>query len=142
MKKTKTIPTVHVVRTFSDFLLDKETPVKYEDPGNPIVTIQINGHSFPNALVDLGASINILTTTTCDILGIIALELINTLLELDDRSVIRPEGTLQDVMVSVVTWEYPTDFLIINPRNQLDGHPLILGRPWLATVDTYISCRT
>ena len=32
-----------------------ETPVKYEDPGNPIVTVQINGQFFPNALVDLGA---------------------------------------------------------------------------------------
>jgi len=37
--------------------------------------------------------------------------------------------------------KYPTDFLIINPKNQLDGHPLILGRPWLATADTYIGYR-
>ena len=45
-------------------------------------------------------------------------------------------------MVSIDSWEYPAYFLIINPRNQLDGHPLILGRPWLATIDAYISCRT
>eukprot|EP00253_Pinus_taeda_P008113 PITA_08113 len=44
-------------------------------------------------------------------------------------------------MVSVDSWEYPTDFLIINPKTQLDGHPLILGRPWLATADAYICCR-
>ena len=44
--------------------------------------------------------------------------------------------------MSVDSWEYPADFLIINPRNQLDGHPLILGRPWLATTDAYISCQT
>eukprot|EP00253_Pinus_taeda_P024783 PITA_24783 len=117
----------------------KETPVKYEDPGNPIVIVQINGHSFPNALVDLGATINIITTTTCEMLGITALEPTTTLLELANHSVIRPKGTLPDVMVSVDTWEYPKDFLIINPRNLLDGHPLILGRPWLATADTYIS---
>lgn len=141
MRKKKTTATVHVVGTLSYLLLGKETPVKYEDPGNPIVTVQINGHSFPNALVDLGAAINILTTTNCNILGITALEPTTTLLELANRSVIRPEGTLQDVMVFVDTWEYPTDFLIINPRNQLDGHPLILGRPWLATADAYISCQ-
>ena len=64
-----------------------------------------------------------------------------TLLELADHSVIKPEGTLQDVMVSVDSWECPVDFLIINPRNRLDGHPLILGRTWLATVDAYISCQ-
>ena len=44
-------------------------------------------------------------------------------------------------MVSVYSWEYPADFLIINPKNRLDGHPLILGRPWLATVNAYIGCR-
>ena len=142
MRKTKTTPIVNVVGTLSDLLLGKETPVKYEDPRNPISTVQINGHSFPNALVDLGATINILTTTTCNILGITALEPTTTLLKLADCSVIRLEGTLQDVMVSVDTWEYPTDFLIINPRNELDGHPLILGRPWLATADAYISCQT
>eukprot|EP00253_Pinus_taeda_P026620 PITA_26620 len=44
-------------------------------------------------------------------------------------------------MVSVDSWEYPTDFLIINPKTRLDGHPLILGRPWLATADAYIDCQ-
>eukprot|EP00253_Pinus_taeda_P022392 PITA_22392 len=139
MRKTKITPTIHVFGTLSDLLLGKETPVKDEDPGNPIVIVQINGRSFPNALVDLGEAINILTTTTCKILGITALEPTTTLLELADRSVIKPEGTLPDVMVSVDTWEYPADFFIINPRNRLDGHPLILGRPWLAIVDAYIS---
>ena len=117
-----------------------ETPIKYEDPGNPIVTVQINGQSFPNALVDLGEAINILTTTTCQKLGITSLEPTTTLLELADRSVVKPKGTLQDVMVSVDTREYPADFLVINPKNRLNGHPLILGRPWLTTVDAYLGC--
>eukprot|EP00253_Pinus_taeda_P024676 PITA_24676 len=138
MRKTKITPTVHVVGTLSNLLLGKETPVKYEDPRNPIVIVQINGCSFPNSLVDLGVAINILTTETCEILSITALEPTTTLLELTDRSVIKPEGTLQDVMVSMDTWEYLADFFIINPRNWIDGHPLILGRPWLSTVDAYI----
>ena len=44
-------------------------------------------------------------------------------------------------MVSIDSWEYPADFLIINPINRLDGHPLILGRPWIVTADAYISCQ-
>ena len=131
-------PKVQVVGTLSDLLSRKETPVKYEDPGNPIVTVQIYGQTFSNALVDLGGTINILTTTTCQKLGITLVEPTSTLLELADRSVVRLEGTLHDVMVSVDSWEYPADFMIINPKNRLDGHPLILGRPWLATVDAYI----
>ena len=134
-------PRVQVVGTLSDLLSGKETPVKYEDPGNPIVAVQIYGQTLTNVLVDLGAAINILTTSTCQKLGITSVEPTSTLLELADRSVIRPEGTLYDVMVSVDSWEYPTDFLIINPKTRLDGHPLILGRPWLATADAYIGCR-
>eukprot|EP00253_Pinus_taeda_P017670 PITA_17670 len=94
-------PRVQVVGTLSDLLLGKETPIKYEDPGNPIVTVQIYGQTLPNALVDLGAAINILTTATCQKLGITSTEPTSTLLELADRSVVRPKGILHDVMVLV-----------------------------------------
>jgi len=141
-RKIKVTPTIHVAKTLSDLLLCRDTLVKYEDPGNPIVTIKINGCSFPNVLVDLGAAINVLTTTTCERLGITALDATTTLVELADQLIIKLEGTLQDVMMSVDSWEYPTHFLIINPRNRLGGHPLILGISWLATVDAYISCQT
>jgi len=32
--------------------------------------------------------------------------------------------------------------MILTPRNNLGGHPLILERPWLVTVDAFISCRS
>ena len=34
------------------------------------------------------------------------------------------------------------DFMILTPKNDLGGHPIILGRTWLATTDTFISCRS
>ena len=40
------------------------------------------------------------------------------------------------------SWEYPADFLVINPKIRMDGHPLILGRTWLATTDAYLGCWT
>jgi len=49
-------PRVQVVGTLSDLLSGKETPIKYEDPRNPTVTVQIYGQTFPNALVDLGVT--------------------------------------------------------------------------------------
>ena len=63
------------------------------------------------------------------------------MLELVDRSMVKPVGTLQYIEILVDSWEYPTDFLIINPKTQLDGHPLILGRPWITTANAYIGCR-
>ena len=32
------------------------------------------------------------------------------------------------------------DFMILTPKNNLGGHPIILGRPWLAKADAFISC--
>jgi len=73
-RKITNNPIFQVVGTLYNLLSRRETPVKYEDLGNPIVTVQINGQTFSNALVDLGAAINILTTTTCQKLGITSVE--------------------------------------------------------------------
>ena len=63
-------------------------------------------------------------------------------LELVDRSMISPKEILEDVVISVDSWEYPVDFLVLYPKTKMGGHPLVLGRPWLATIDAYIGCRS
>jgi hypothetical protein len=79
---------------------------------------------------------------TCNALGFYFFEPTLIMLKLADRSVVKTLGTLHDIAISIDSWEYPTDFLIINPKSGLEGHPLILGRPWLTTADAYISCRS
>jgi hypothetical protein len=32
--------------------------------------------------------------------------------------------------------------VVLQPKTKLGGHTLILGRPWLATSDAFISCRS
>jgi len=65
-----------------------------------------------------------------------------TILELVDRSTFKLEGVIEDLSISVESWNYPTDFVVLQPKTKLGGHPLILGRPWLATTDAFISCRS
>jgi hypothetical protein len=60
---------VRVVGALSDLILVRKELIKYADHGNPIVTVHIQGCSFPNTLVDLGAGINILTMETYNTLG-------------------------------------------------------------------------
>jgi len=60
---------------------------------------------------------------------------------LADFSTVTPEGIVEDVFVSVDSWEFPADFLVLQRKEKLIGYPLILGRPWLATTDSYISCQ-
>lgn len=38
--------------------------------------------------------------------------------------------------------KYPTYFMIWKPKTSLCGHPLILGRSWLAFVDAYLRYRS
>ena len=61
-------------------------------------------------------------------------------LELAHRSKVKPIGVLDDVIVTLASWEFPIDFMVIQPK-LMEVHPMILGRPWLATVDAYINCR-
>lgn len=49
---------------------------------------------------------------------------------------------IEDVVVILDSWEYPADFMILSPKATLGGYPVILGRPWLATTDAYIGCRS
>jgi hypothetical protein len=64
-----------------------------------------------------------------------------TVLQLADRSTVKLKGMLEDIIISIDSWEYPTDFLVLQTKSQFNGYPLILGRPWLATSDAYIDCR-
>ena len=121
-------------------ILDQFQIGKYANPGNPIVTAYINNIPIPNTLIDQGASIKIMIINTMKELQLSDLKPTQTILELEDRSKLKPKGIMEDIMVSLVSWEYPTNFMIIQPK-LMEGHPMILGRPWLATTNAYISCR-
>ena len=112
---------------------------KYTDPGNPVVSIQIGDVLVSNVLIDLGAAINV-TKQTMDQLGLVHIRPTPTMLELADKSKIKPGGVLDDVVISLYSWEYPSDFIVLQLKNPVGGHPLILGRPWLATANAYIGC--
>jgi hypothetical protein len=52
-RKRKEPYVIQVVGQLLEFI--SEMPSKYNDPGNLLLTIEINGVSFPNKLIDLGA---------------------------------------------------------------------------------------
>jgi len=62
-------------------------------------------------------------------------------LKLIDKSTVVHKGVIEDVMISINSWEYPTYFLVLQPNTKFNGYPLILQRPWLETVDAFIDSR-
>jgi hypothetical protein len=61
-RKRKEPPIIHVVGQLSEFIL--EIPSKYNDRGNVVVTIEINGITLSNTLIDIGVAINVMTIDT------------------------------------------------------------------------------
>ena len=76
---------------------------KYLDPGSLAVKTHINGVEIPNTLIYLGAAINIMRKQTMEQLKLPNLLYTPTLLQLADRSVIKPDGVLEDILVSLDT---------------------------------------
>eukprot|EP00253_Pinus_taeda_P005658 PITA_05658 len=140
-KKKKDPTTIQVIGKLASLMSTQTIVEKYIDPSIPMVTISINNFLVPNTLIDLGAAINVMTIETMKTLHLNNIRSTSTILELADRSKVVLEGILEDIIVSLDSWEYPVDFLILQPKANLGGHPLILGRPWLATADAFIGCR-
>lgn len=123
-------------------MLGKIAVLKYGDPGCPLVTIIIENITILNILVDLGAAINVMTYEIMIKIRCIEAWPISTILQLVDKSTIVTYGIIEDVLVMVDSWEYLVDFMIVKIKSNISGYPIILGRPWLATTDAYIKCRT
>jgi hypothetical protein len=123
-------------------MLGKLIVPKYLDPGSPLVNLHIKNTLVHNTLIDLGATINTMTRDTMMKLNLQGfLRNTQTFLQLADRSIIKPEYMLEDIIISIDSWEYPTDFLVLQIKSQSNGYPLIFGRPWLTTTDAYNGCR-
>ena len=142
MMKKKYTPTINVIGQLSNLMMGRVIFPKYLDPGSPMVDVHIDDIIVPHTLIDIGAAINVKNKETnlkLNLQG--SLREKSTVLQLADRSTVAPERVVENVMVSIDPWEYPTDFLILRPNTKFNGCPLILGIPWLATGDAYISCR-
>ena len=74
---------------------------KYTDPGHPVVLVKIGNVLVSNVLIYLGAAINVMTKETMDQIRLSHLRPTPTVLELADRSKIKPEGVLDDVIISL-----------------------------------------
>ena len=100
---------------------------KYIDLGNPVVSVHIGNVLVSNVLIDLGEAINVMNKKTMDQLRLSHLRPTPTVLELADRSKIKPEGLLDNVIISLDSWEYLANFIVLQPKNPVGRYPLILG---------------
>jgi hypothetical protein len=89
-------------------------PVKYKDPGCPTLACKIGDNQVERALLDLGASVNLLPYSVYVQLGLGELKSTSITLQLADRSVKKPKGIIEDVLIKVDKFYYPMDFIILD----------------------------
>ncbi|XP_070015040.1 uncharacterized protein [Nicotiana sylvestris] len=105
---------------------------KLSDPGSFTIPCTIGNYAFAKALCDLGVSINLMPLAIYKRLGIGRARPTSMLLQLADRTIKRPSGILDDVLVQVGKFVFLADFVILDCRVD-EKIPIILGRPFLAT---------
>ncbi|XP_070036063.1 uncharacterized protein [Nicotiana tomentosiformis] len=105
---------------------------KLEDPGAFTIPCTIDSADLEKALCDLGASINLMPYSVFKTLGIGKPRPTSTRLQMADRTMKKPLGIIDDVLVRVDKFILPADFVILNYEVDYEV-PIILGRPFLAT---------
>ncbi|PHT38332.1 putative LRR receptor-like serine/threonine-protein kinase [Capsicum baccatum] len=100
----------------------------------------VGSMNFAKALYDLGASINLMPLSVYKKLGLGDPTPTNMRLIMADRSIKRPVGIVNDVLVKVSSFIFPADFVILDC--EVDSEvSIILGRPFLATESVLIDIK-
>ena len=82
-------------------LMKKELPEKMKDPGSFTIPCIIEEVEIQKALYDSGASINLMPLSVAKQLSLGELIPTTITLQMADRSMVKPEGVLEDVLVTV-----------------------------------------
>ena len=122
---------VNLTTTWSA-VIQRSLPAKMKDPGSFTIPCSIGKYEFKKALCDSGASINLRPLSVVHRLSLGELILTTITLQMADRSMARPKGVLEDVLVKVGKFIFPVDFVIMKMEEDTQV-PILLGRPFLAT---------
>nr|GEU71488.1 reverse transcriptase domain-containing protein [Tanacetum cinerariifolium] len=110
----------------SSAILQNKGPPKLGDPVSFLIPHNFNKSFSCNALTDLGASIN-------HKLSLKTLKSTKMSIRLGDQSFQYPVGIAKNMLVKVLKFTFPVDFVILE-REEDSKVPLIFGRPFLHTI--------
>ena len=128
-KRTTNVPKKAFLAANVSSILTGQLPMKYKD-GSPTISCIIGNTIINRALLDLGASVNLLPCSLYEQLELGELKPTKVTLQLADRSIKMPRGIVEDVLIKVGDFVYPVDFVILEtqPLTNLKGQiPVILG---------------
>jgi len=117
--------------------IQKILPPKHKDPGSVTILCSIGEVTVGKTLIDLGANINLMPLFMCRRLGELEIMPTRMTLQLVDRSITRPYGVIEDVLVRVKHFTFPANFVVMDICEDNDI-PLILGRPFMLSASCVV----
>nr|XP_027122013.1 uncharacterized protein LOC113738951 [Coffea arabica] len=122
-------------------VLQRKLPPKCGDPGRFTVPCKIGNTLIRNTLLDLEASINVMSKSMYASLNLGPLKETEIIIQFADRTNAYPDGLIEDVLVKVNELIFLADFYVLDmdDDHSPDPSPLLLGRPFLSTVQTKIN---
>ncbi|KAM2374851.1 hypothetical protein ACFXTH_043706 [Malus domestica] len=121
-------------------MLQRKLPPKCKDPGSFTIPCVIGNTRFEHAMLDLGASINVMPYSVYASMNLGKLKNDGVIIQLADRSNEYPKGILEDVLVQVNHLIFPANFYVLDMEDL--GHspplPILLGLPFMKTAHTKI----
>ncbi|CAN6562572.1 unnamed protein product [Malus baccata var. baccata] len=121
-------------------ILQRKLPPKCKDLGSFTIPCVIGNTKFEHAMLDLGASINVMPYSIYASMNLGELKNDGVIIQLADRTNAYPKGVLEDVLVQVDNLIFPADFYVLEMEDSPNVTPLpiLLGRPFMKTARTKI----
>ncbi|KAL4373116.1 hypothetical protein AHAS_Ahas05G0049600 [Arachis hypogaea] len=113
-------------------VIQNNLPKKMPDPGSFQIPCTIGSTIFEKALCDLGACINLMPLSMIKKLQIQEAQSTKIALQMADKSINPAYGLVENILVKVDKFFFPTDFVILDTGED-EKASIILGRPFLAT---------
>ncbi|GKC09090.1 hypothetical protein Tco_1000700 [Tanacetum coccineum] len=113
-----------------------QLPPKEINPGSFTLPCTIGSLDF-YAMVDLGASINVMPKSMFEHLKLANLKETNMLVEMANMTKKAPLGIIESILVKIDKFLFSSDFMIIDML-KTSNETMILGRPFLATIHAEI----
>ncbi|GJW15705.1 reverse transcriptase domain-containing protein [Tanacetum coccineum] len=121
----------------SSAMIQNKVPPKLGDLGIFLIPCNFSKTLSCNALADLDASINLMPYSLYAKLSLETLKPTKMSVRLVNRSFQHPIGIAKNMLVEVGKFTFPVDFIILEIEKD-NKVPLILGRPFLHTIDLVI----
>ena len=118
-------------------IISSKLPMKRRHPGSLTIPCAVGNLNFQKALCDSGASINLMPLSVYRRLGLGEAKATNICLQLADRTIKKPEGIVEDVLVQAGRFIFPVDFVVLDFEED-EEVPLILGMPFMYTAKAII----